>query len=156
MIAYVATFVPRSWFRLTLPVIRSKRLRKRLIGEVAVTVCAIALLLAIAPLGRVLLVLGGSWAGIAIALPLNNWKHHRGCANTTVDNSAWTVLRWSTGRAGFFIGYHAAHHLRPGAHWTELPSVHSTIFEAATKRPTCDDGQEAVRTGRMPAELNVD
>ncbi|HYA80887.1 MAG TPA: fatty acid desaturase, partial [Methylocystis sp.] len=31
------------------------------------------------------------------------------------------------------FGYHAAHHFRPAAHWTELPKIHAEIADRIPK-----------------------
>ena len=38
-------------------------------------------------------------------------------------------LSWWFNRITHNFGYHTAHHLRPGAHWTELPEIYADIAD---------------------------
>lgn len=49
-------------------------------------------------------------------LELDN--HH--VASRSVENRLYNLTSWN-------LGFHAAHHLRPGIHWTELPALHAKI-----------------------------
>lgn len=67
------------------------------------------------------------------------WAHHQHAdldtrdplaASRTFDNRLFNWL-------SFNVGYHAAHHYRPGVHWSRLPALHETLRH------------------RMPAELTL-
>ncbi len=57
----------------------------------------------------------------------NTWLQHSGLdtrhhltASRNVENRLYNLTSWN-------LGYHAAHHLRPGVHWSALPALHATI-----------------------------
>ena len=57
-----------------------------------------------------------------------DYLNHYGCGDGEFDcanNSLNRSFNWQI--HGF--GYHTAHHLRPGAHWTELPAIHKAIAD---------------------------
>lgn len=58
---------------------------------------------------------------------LNHYGCDEGSENVYVraNNS---LSRWFNLTTHNF-GYHTAHHIRPGAHWTELPKIHRTIVD---------------------------
>ena len=41
-------------------------------------------------------------------------------ASRNVENRIYNLTSWN-------LGFHAAHHMRPGIHWTELPALHAQI-----------------------------
>lgn len=60
-----------------------------------------------------------------------DYLNHYGCNNDTRDvySSSNNSLSRSFNMTTHNFGYHTAHHLRPGAHWTELPEIHERIKE---------------------------
>lgn len=64
----------------------------------------------------------GQWAIVAI-----NLVQHDGCDPSSPESSA----RNFTGRTLNWLllnnGYHTAHHLHPGAHWSRLPELHAHL-----------------------------
>lgn len=57
----------------------------------------------------------------------NTYLQHSGLAmdnhlvaSRSVENRLYNLTSWN-------LGYHAAHHMRPGIHWTELPALHAQI-----------------------------
>jgi len=83
-------------------------------------------LLALRPMDTLVYVIGpylaGQWGILAI-----NLVQHDGCD----PDSTYRHSRDFTGRAlNWFVfnnGYHTAHHLRPGLHWSLLPAFHRRI-----------------------------
>lgn len=70
----------------------------------------------------VLPVLFGQWGILAI-----NHIQHDGCEpGSDYDHSRNFVGRWLNWWL-FNNGYHTAHHLRPGLHWSRLPEFHAEI-----------------------------
>ena len=60
-----------------------------------------------------------------------DYLNHYGCDENS-DNPyvrANNSLSWSFNVMTHNFGYHTAHHIRPGAHWTELPAIHATIAD---------------------------
>jgi beta-carotene hydroxylase len=57
----------------------------------------------------------------------NTYLQHSGLAldnhlvaSRNVENRLYNLTSWN-------LGFHAAHHMRPGIHWTELPALHAQI-----------------------------
>jgi fatty acid desaturase len=65
-----------------------------------------------------------------------DYLNHYGCDESS-DNP---YLRANNSLSRWFnltthnFGYHTAHHMRPGAHWTELPAIHRTIADKIPDR----------------------
>lgn len=60
-----------------------------------------------------------------------DYLNHYGC-NERSDNRyehANNSLSWWFNVTTHNFGYHTAHHIRPGAHWTELPEIHRSIAD---------------------------
>jgi fatty acid desaturase len=65
-----------------------------------------------------------------------DYLNHYGCDERS-DNPfehANNSLAWWFNYTTHNFGYHTAHHMRPGAHWTELPAIHQTIADRIPKR----------------------
>lgn len=58
-----------------------------------------------------------------------DYLNHYGCDehSENVYARANNSLSWWFNRTTHNFGYHTAHHMRPGAHWTELPDIHRAI-----------------------------
>jgi fatty acid desaturase len=63
---------------------------------------------------------------------LNHYGCDEGSANPYVR--ANNSLSWWFNLTTHNFGYHTAHHIRPGAHWTELPGIHNTIVDKIPER----------------------
>ncbi|MDH3684161.1 MAG: fatty acid desaturase [Acidimicrobiia bacterium] len=98
-------------------------LRRRITGDTALVAATIAAALAVAP-GRTLAyvvvpMVFGQWFLIAM-----NYLQHDGCDHTSALDHANNHTGVVLNRLLFNVGYHTAHHLRPDAHWSELPALH--------------------------------
>jgi fatty acid desaturase len=60
-----------------------------------------------------------------------DYLNHYGCDEASDDphERANNSLSWWFNFTTHNFGYHTAHHIRPGAHWTELPAIHRTIAD---------------------------
>ena len=102
------------------------RERKRLIQNIIITVVAIALLtwfnwynaLIVFILPMVILL---------YATAFDTYKHHAGLDTDDPYQATYNIIdptyNWFTCN----LGYHTAHHLQCGKHWTELPALHEKI-----------------------------
>lgn len=92
------------------------------------------------------------WLGVLYALPwyVSNYLvsryvdylNHYGC---DASGDAPLAIANNSLHAGFNahtrnFGYHTAHHLRPDAHWTELPRLHAQIADGIPRRCLKDFG----------------
>lgn len=104
----------------------SPRLYRQLLLERLVFYSVILLLVGLRPGETLLYMIGpylfGQWAVIAI-----NLVQHDGCPpESEYDHSRNFIGRW----LNWWVlnnGYHTAHHLRPGLHWSLLPAFHEEI-----------------------------
>jgi fatty acid desaturase len=65
-----------------------------------------------------------------------DYLNHYGCDEGSDDpyvRANNSLSRWFNLTTHNF-GYHAAHHIRPGAHWTELPAIHAGIADRIPQR----------------------
>lgn len=68
---------------------------------------------------------------IAVITRYVDYLNHYGCDERSRDvfaranNSVSRAFNWGCSN----FGYHAAHHLKPEAHWTELPAIHAEIAD---------------------------
>lgn len=126
LVCYVPRVVAETWRHMPTDLRPQKRrkLRRRMIHERLVLWATIAALVwqdGSAFLVQILLPWTfGQWFLIAVNLPqhdgcddASDWQHSR---NVTGAWSNWWFLN---------NGYHTAHHVRPGLHWSELPAWHA-------------------------------
>ncbi len=118
------TAYPRAW------VVGAKHPRiRRLFAMMAVISAAMVVgLVAYKPLAGVLLY-GISPALMLFGTAMATWTHHsdRGVAShfEACNNILQPFYNALTGN----LGYHTAHHYKPGVHWSKLPQLHSEIAE---------------------------
>jgi fatty acid desaturase len=65
-----------------------------------------------------------------------DYLNHYGCDESSENpylRANNSLSRWFNLTTHNF-GYHTAHHMRPGAHWTELPAIHRTIADKIPDR----------------------
>jgi fatty acid desaturase len=65
-----------------------------------------------------------------------DYLNHYGCdeaSENPYERSNNSLSRWFN-RTTHNFGYHTAHHIRPGAHWTELPGIHGAIADKIPAR----------------------
>lgn len=90
----------------------------------------------------------------------NTYLQHSGLAldnhfvaSRNVENRLYNLTSWN-------LGFHAAHHMRPGIHWTELPALHAQIRPQIPPHlittsvfglPSAAE-RELVRTGKAPVD----
>jgi fatty acid desaturase len=126
---YLAVFTVRGWRRGIPPVWHDAKTRRDLLVCTVPIVASGAVLGVLDPVGTALFV-GFPWVATSVFLPLSNWLQHDGC---TFDCAA-TVGTLNRGLfsqgIGFNIGFHAAHHARPAAHWSKLPALHERLVAA--------------------------
>lgn len=60
---------------------------------------------------------------------LANWLHHRNCIYEDSLSSSNTNVGLMSTDLGLNIGYHAAHHRFPKAHWSSLPRLHEKLLK---------------------------
>ncbi|MDP7397544.1 MAG: fatty acid desaturase [Lentisphaeria bacterium] len=74
---------------------------------------------------------------MAISLFLTAWHtyyHHCGLNAENDHEASWNIThKWYNILTGN-LGYHTAHHLRGGLHWSKLPRFHDTIVEKIPDR----------------------
>jgi len=125
---YVLTFPIITTCHSLLAILRApgSKMFRRFIRSIAVVALCFGGLLWLHP-WKFLLFFFLPWVVVIFAMGRNNYSHHVGCAMTTDYDSASVNLRAYSRLLGFNIGYHVAHHIRPGLHWSLLPGFHETI-----------------------------
>ena len=65
-----------------------------------------------------------------------DYLNHYGCdeAGGNAFDHSNNSLAGRFNRAKHNFGFHTAHHIRPGAHWTELPAIHRQIADKIPER----------------------
>lgn len=63
-------------------------------------------------------------------LTLTSWTtydHHAGLDTEDPYKATYNIMNPLYNKLSGNLGYHTAHHLKPGVHWSKLPELHSTI-----------------------------
>jgi fatty acid desaturase len=102
------------------------------------------------------------WIVTTVFLPATNWMQHVGCTYESPSSSANVNFGLLHGVLAFNIGYHSAHHVRPGAHWTKLPRLHARFVAPSLPPDRISRGlflealgtatRRSVRSERVPAD----
>ena len=83
----------------------------------------------------------GGWAGVLAAIVHfvlipqmmvlfvfeTTYDHHSGLFTSNKHEASRNILGRFYNIARLNLGYHTAHHIRPGLHWSELPKYHASI-----------------------------
>ncbi len=88
--------------------------------------CGLAVLAAARPL-HVLAAFLLPMALCLVALAWSTYVHHLGLPTADPLGASYTNVAPGANRWGYNIGYHTAHHLAPGLHWSQLPVFHEHI-----------------------------
>jgi fatty acid desaturase len=80
------------------------------------------------------------WAATTVFLPATNWMQHAGCTYESPSSSANVNFGLLHGVLAFNICYHSAHHVRPGAHWSRLPDLHTRFIAPSLPRSRISRG----------------
>lgn len=112
----------------------------------AINAILLAGLLWFDPLGTVVVfILPMVATGLAMAW--FSYAHHVGLKSTDPCAASYTRLDRFSNIISFNTGYHTAHHVHPGVHWSDLPAFHARI---AHKIPA-----HCYHHGKFPNRFNV-
>jgi fatty acid desaturase len=81
------------------------------------------------------------------ALAWSTYVHHLGLPTADPLSASYTNVGYWSNRWGYNIGYHTAHHLKPGLHWSKLPVLHARIADRVP--PHCYYEGEVAPYARM-------
>jgi fatty acid desaturase len=62
-----------------------------------------------------------------VALAWSTYVHHLGLPTGDPLGASYTNVGHFANRWGYNIGFHTAHHVKPGLHWSRLPALHARI-----------------------------
>ncbi len=125
LLRYVASFPYRSWI-FSIRDLRATSGRGDLCGSVLVLLAGSATIFMASPTGFLKFFLV-PWLALYFLAPVANWLHHYNCLYEDWQSSANSKLSLLNRSIGLNIGYHAAHHVYPDAHWSELPLLHAGL-----------------------------
>jgi len=105
---------------------RFPRQRRLFVGMGALTLATTVALVWYRPLaGAILFVTVPAVALFLTALA--TWTHHSGRSTASHYVACNNILQPFYNRFTGNLGYHTAHHLKPGVHWSKLPALHEEI-----------------------------
>ncbi|MEI8025359.1 MAG: fatty acid desaturase [Pseudomonadota bacterium] len=61
------------------------------------------------------------------------YKHHAGLNTQVAEEASWNVLDPFYNKLTGNLGYHTAHHISCGTHWSKLPDLHARISKKIPK-----------------------
>jgi fatty acid desaturase len=105
------------------------RVFRKFLRMTAVCAALLAGMVAIAPLNAFLVLVLPLPFALLLQAQATYWQHAGLAADEPLHASRSFVDRGYNLRT-LNLGYHAAHHLRPGLHWSKLPAFHATIAAA--------------------------
>ncbi len=101
-------------------------LLRRFLRMAAVCAAIFATLVALRPLNAVLVFVLPLPAALLLQAQATYWQH-AGLASDEPLRASRSVLDRGYNLRTLNLGYHTAHHLRPGLHWSRLPDLHAAI-----------------------------
>lgn len=115
---------------------RPKLLRQFLIWT-AISLAVLAFLIWLAP-KQALILFVLPMPIMLVGLLDNTYQQHQGLdmssdhtASRNTTSRLYNLISWN-------LGYHTAHHLHPGVHWSELPALHEQIRDQIPPHLICD------------------
>jgi fatty acid desaturase len=101
-------------------------LLRRFVGMAGVCAGLFALLCAIDPVNAVLVFALPLPPALLLQAQATHWQH-AGLASPDPLHASRSVIDRGYNLRTLNLGYHTAHHLRPGLHWSKLPAFHARI-----------------------------
>lgn len=92
----------------------------------AVALCAVAAVIALNPVNGLILFVAPMFA-VWLSFINATYDDHLDLHSTDDFAASYTKTNRLLNLLIFNNGYHLAHHVKPGAHWSELPAVHKAI-----------------------------
>ena len=120
---YPVIVAARLWSERSRYLADKETMARNIVGETVLVLALVALALVVSPVAALLYVVVPIVFGQWFLIAMNYLQHADGTVGAELEHSVN-----DTGRIFNFVllnlGYHAAHHLNPGAHWSELPDLH--------------------------------
>jgi fatty acid desaturase len=110
---------------------------------------ALSVLLVVRPLHAVAVFLVPMALSL-FALAWSTYVHHLGLPTADPLGASYTNVGYWSNRWGYNIGYHTAHHLQPGLHWSKLPALHARVADRVPRHCYYDGGVAPYATMHWP------